>query len=284
MTEKRLYAIVLELAAMNPGALPTNHGDQARAALLSLIKKGDSPLAQQLHDSNEAKPYAISLIKGGKWNKREYTHNFGEGDRAEWRFTLMMEAAFEALLQKYLLNNALPHVRIGAIHFAIVGVSLSNQSHPDSGHISVAELTEGWNNHQAEYPKRIVLDFQSPTTISIGQDKESKRYRYRVFPDAKSIFSHLRKRWGKLGGMDVGDEFDQWVEKNIEAEPLSYYLVSQRIKGRKIRAFTGQVAYQYYGNDEQFLPYFNLLGDITFWTGIGYQTTYGMGQVRRLRH
>lgn len=283
MTEKYLYAIVLELAAMRAGAIPANHGDQARAALLNLIQKGDSPLAQQLHDSNEAKPYTISLVKGGKWNKREYTHNFGEGDRAEWRFTLMMQPAFQALLQKYLLNNTQPHVRIGHIEFAIVGLSASHQSHPDSGHISIPDLTAGWNNHQEAYPRRITFDFQSPTTISFGRDKATRQYRYRILPDAKTVFSHLRHRWVKSGGIDVGDEFDKWVDKNIEAEPQDFRLTSHRVEQRKLPAFTGRIAYQHYGDDERWLPYFNLLGDLAFWTGIGYQTTRGMGQVRRLR-
>jgi len=283
MTEKRLYAIVLELAAIHAGAVPANHGDQVRGALLKLIQKGDSPLAQQLHDSNEPKPYTISLVKGGKKHKHDQSQHFGEGDRAEWRFTLMMQPVFEALLRKYLLNNNLPHVRIGAINFAIVGVSLSHQAHPDSGHISITELTNGWHQHQAAYPRSFDFDFQSPTTISLGQDKETKRYRYRVFPDSKTVFSHLRKRWIKLGGVAVGDEFDTWVEKHIEAEPLQFNLCWHQVKRRKVRAFTGRVEYHYYGDDERWLPYLKLLADLVFWTGIGYQTTCGMGQVRRLR-
>ena len=281
MSEKRLYAIVLRLAALRRGAIPANHGDQVRGALLNLIRKGDSPLAQQLHDDNSAKPYAISLVHGGKRGQDGALH-FGDGDNADWRFTLMMQPAFEALLQKYLLNNQLPHVRIGAIDFAITDVFASHLSHTDSGHSSIRELTEGWQYPAEQLPRRIVLDFQSPTAFSLGQDKVTKEYRFRTSPDARTLFSSLRKRWVRdLGGADAGDEFDEWVSKTIEQEIIQMQSHRVRVENRTVTGFTGQVAYQHYGDDTRWLSYLNLLADLTFWTGIGYQTTRGMGQVRR---
>lgn len=282
MTEKRLYAIVLRLAATRSGALSINHGDQVRGALLNLIRKGDSPLAKELHDGNTSKPYAISLVKGGK-RGRDGAHHFGEGDRADWRFSLMMQPVFEALLQKYLLNSRLPHVRIGAINFAIVDVFVSPQAHPDSGHISIAELTQGWQDNPPDLlPKRLVLDFQSLTAFSLGQNKQTKAYRFRTNPDAKTVFSVLRKRWMRLGGVDAGDEFDQWVDKHIEQQIIDLQTQKMRVEKRVVTGFFGQVAYQHYGDDTRWLAYWNLLADLTFWTGLGYQTTRGMGQVRRL--
>jgi CRISPR-associated endoribonuclease Cas6 len=267
---------------MRPGALPANHGDQLRGALLNLIRKGDSPLAQQLHDDNTSKPYAISLVTGGKRGP-DGSHNFGEGDRADWRFSLMMQPAFEALLQKYLLNNNLPHVRIGTINFAIVDVFVSHEAHTDSGHISISELTQGWQQNPPDLlPKRIVLDFQSPTAFSLGQDKQTKQYRFRSNPDARTLFSTLRKRWVGLGGIDAGDEFDLWVAEHIEQEIIDLQQQKLRVKNRNVTGLVGEVAYQHYGDDTRWLSYWNLLADLTFWTGVGYQTTCGMGQVRRL--
>lgn len=280
--DNRLYAIVLRLAAMRPGALPPDHGEQGRAALLKLIREGDSPLATQLHDENNAKPYTISMVRGGQ-RTRDGLQHFGEGDSAEWRFSLMMQPMFEALLQKYLLNNSRPHVRIGVIDFAITDVYVSSASHTDSGYISIGHLVDRWNKASHEQlPRRTLLDFQSPTAFSLGHDRTHKRYRYRVFPDARTVFSTLRKSWVKLGGVDVGNDFDTWVDKTIEAEPLHYQLCKHRVEGRTVSAFTGQIVYQHYGTDERWLSYLNLLADLTFWTGIGYQTTRGMGQVRCL--
>src|SRR5437764_87842 len=118
MTDLRLYAIVLRMVALHPGAVPADHGDQARAALLNLIRTGDQALSQTLHDDNTHKPYTISLLNGGK-RGRDRALNFNTGDSADWRFTLLCEPAFEALLRRYILSRELPHARIGAVEFQI---------------------------------------------------------------------------------------------------------------------------------------------------------------------
>jgi len=281
MSEKRLYAIVLRLGAMRRGAIPFEHGDQARAALFDLIKQGDSPLADKLHDENGAKPYAISLLQGGKRGK-DGAHHFAEGDSADWRFSLLLEPAFEALLRKYLLNRNLPHLRIGALNFAVQDAFASGAGHRDSGHISVMELTGRWNCAPETLSKRIVLDFRSPTAFNLGQDKETKEYHIRSNPDAKTIFSTLRKRWAKLGGVDVGDSFDDWVGENLELEPIDIYTQKLRVENRTLTGFMGRAAFRLVRKDLSYLPYLHLLADLAFRTGIGYQTTRGMGQARRV--
>lgn len=281
MSEKRLYAIVLRLAAMRRGAIPAEHGDQARAALFTLIKEGDSPLAQRLHDDNSAKPYTISFLQGNKRDKDGAQH-FGDGDNADWRFSLLLEPAFEALLRKYLLNRSLPHVRIGAIQFAVVDAFASGLGHPESGHSSIMELTERWHCPPESLSRRIVLDFRSPTAFSLGRDTETKEYRIRSSPDAQTLFSSLRKRWVKLGGLDMGDEFDVWVRDNIEQEIITLQSHKLFLEKRPITGFVGKVAYRVHGKDLDYLPYLHLLSELCFWTGVGYQTTRGMGQARKI--
>jgi CRISPR-associated endoribonuclease Cas6 len=282
MTDLRLYAIVMRLTAMHRGAVPRDHGDLARAALLDIIRRGDSPLAQTLHDENAHKPYTISLLQGDKRGADGALH-FGEGDSAYWRFTLLCEPAFEALLRRYLLSRALPHTRIGMITFGITDTFASGNSHPDSGHASIVELTDRWTVDPNTLPREIVLDFRSPTAFSMGQDKESKVYRYRSLPDARLLFSSLRKRWDKLGGAAPGDEFDEWVGAQVETQPLdnlrTHTVVVER---RPVTGFTGRVRFRAFGGDLHWLPFLHLLADLSFWTGAGYQPTRGMGQVRAI--
>lgn len=281
LNEQRLYAIVLRLAAIRRGAVPRNHGDFVRSALMKIIQHADSPLAAKLHDSNTSKPYTISLLQGGRLGGADRAHHFGEGDTADWRFTLLIEPAFEALLRRYLLDRALPHVRIGAVEFAIVDAFASG-SYPGSGHISVAELMERWNCPPETLEKELTLDFRSPTTFSLGQDKTTGEYRFRATPDPKTVFSTLRKRWLQMGGAAPGDEFDLWVGQNVEAETVNVHTDRVWIKKRPVPAFSGQVRFRVYGQELRWLPLLFLLGDLAFWTGAGYQTTGGMGQVRRI--
>ena len=280
MNDLRLYAIVLRLAALRPGAIPADHGDQARAALLNLIRRGDLSLAQTLHDENTRKPYTISLLSGGKRGGDSALH-FGVGDRADWRFTLLCEPAFEALLRRYILSRDLPHMRIGAVEFQIVDAFASG-SHPDSGSVTLPALHDRWSQEPQSLPHEIMLDFLSPTAFNLGQDRVSGRYRIRSTPDARTLFSTLRKRWIKLGGAAPGDEFDVWVGEQIETLPFDLHPKTVYVERRPVDGFIGRVGFTLHGNELRWLPLLHLLSDLTFWTGAGYQTSRGMGQVRRV--
>jgi CRISPR-associated endoribonuclease Cas6 len=280
MNDSRLYAIVFRLAAMRRGAVPGEHGDLVRSALMNLFRDSDFPLAQKLHDENAAKPYTISLLRGGK-RDTDHTLHFGEGDTADWRFTLLSEPTFEALLHRYLLHRNLPHVRIGAVEFAITDAFASGSRHRDSGHVSLTELTERWNYLPESLPRTVTLDFLSPTVFNIGSDPVSHERRWRLVPDARTLFSGLRKKWIKLGGVEPGDTFDEWVQQHIELEPLELHLNHRLVKKVRVPGFCGRVRFRAYEN-LRWLPLVHVLADLAFWIGVGYQTTCGMGQVRRV--
>lgn len=282
MSDNQLYAIVLRLAAIRRGAVPADHGDQARAALMQIVKRGDSPFAQTLHDTNDHKPYTISLLRGGTRGADRALH-FGDGDSADWRFTLLCDPAFEALLRRYLLNRDLPHVRIGAVEFAVVDAFASGLNHPDSGHISIAELHQRWNCAPETLARHVTLEFRSSTTFSLGTDPETKRRRFQAYPDARLLFSALRKRWARLGGLAPGDEFDEWVGRAILTEPLRLDVRPTMVEGQRLASFIGRTRYSILGGDVRWLPFIHLLADLAFWTGVGYQVTRGMGQARRVQ-
>ncbi|HLY27750.1 MAG TPA: CRISPR system precrRNA processing endoribonuclease RAMP protein Cas6 [Aggregatilineales bacterium] len=279
MDSLRLYAIIFRLTAIRPGAIPADHGDQARAALFDLVRRGDLPLAEKLHDQNIQKPYTISLLDGGKRDRSDALH-FGEGDSAYWRFTLLQEAAFEALLRRYLLNRSLPHVRIGHIEFAISDAFASGAGHPESGHTSVAELQSRWDCTPESLATQLELTFRSPTVFSLGTDRETGERRWHSMPDAPMLFSTLRKKWLSLGGAAPGDEFDQWTRQFVEAEPLHLETRTVVVERRPVNGFLGRTRFRVRG-DRRWLPLLHLLADLTFWTGAGYQTTRGMGRVQR---
>jgi CRISPR-associated endoribonuclease Cas6 len=278
MGDKHLYAIVLRLAVARRGAISANHGDQARSALLNLIREGDAPLAGRLHDDNAQKPYTISLIQGKKRGADGALH-FGDDDEAYWRFTLLCEPAFEALLRRRLLNRQLPRIRVGAVDFTILDVYASGVNHPESGYTSIAELHSRWDAPPESLPRGITLDFRSPTVFSLG-GRGSDRL-WRVLPEARMVFGTLRKRWAALGGKEPGDGFDAWAERCLVAEALRLTTRMTIIEGRPVPGFSGVVRYRLCG-DPRWMGLAHLLADFAFWQGVGYQTTRGMGQVYRM--
>jgi CRISPR-associated endoribonuclease Cas6 len=280
MSDARLYAIVLRLRALRPGAISLDHGDKALAALFRTVQAGDPALAKRLHDANTSKPYSVGLAHGGVRGKDGAQH-FGEGDSADWRFTLLAEPAFQALLERYLKDRSLPHVRLGAVPFAVTEVFASGNNHPDSGHTTIEQLHERWQIAPENVPDHLTLDFLTPTAFSLGQNKVTKAYRIRSLPDPKTVFSALRKKWIKLGGRAPDDAFDEWTQRYVEAEPLSLRFQSAYVENRRLTGFVGRVSFRAY-DDTRWLPFLHLLADAAFWTGVGYQTTSGMGQTRRV--
>ncbi len=279
MPGEYLYAIVLRLIALRPGAVPCYHGDMARDALLNLINHGDATLAATLHDQNEHKPYTIALLQGGKQG-RDGAHHFAEGDTAFWRFTLLCEPAFEAVLCRYILNRELPHLRIGAVEFGITDSFASNGGYPDSGYTTIEGLYERWNIPAEKLPRTFSLDFLTPTAFNLGYNRESKQRTVHIMPTPRFVFGTLRREWLKPGGAAPGDAFDAWTGANIEIVKLDILTENAKIKGHFIDGFTGRVTYQL-GRDAHWWGMVNLLSEFVFWRGCGYQTTCGMGQVRR---
>lgn len=278
-SEARLYAIVLRLVALHPGALPANHGDQARAALLDLVKRGDAALATYVHNLNAEKPYTVSQVLGGQRGRDGALH-FGAGHEAFWRFTLLGEPVFEAILQRYLRDNQQPHVRLGTLPFAITDAFATAARHADSGSITLADLQARWHVPPETLPDTFILDFQTPTAFSLGTLPDGQR-RFQALPDARLVLSTLRKRWSRLGGQEPGDVFDEWVAQNITVEPLHLQTQRVQIERQSLTGFTGQVCYRVQGN-RRWWSLAHLLAELTFWTGVGYQTPRGLGQTRRL--
>lgn len=280
MSDLFLYAIVLRLAALRPGAVPRHHGDFARDALLDLINRGDSELASALHDQNDHKPYTIAPLSGRKRGSDGALH-FGVGDEAYWRFTLLCEPAFEAVLRRYILNRELPHLRIGAVEFGITDSFASNNSHSDSGYTTIARLQEQWNVSTQALSRSLSLDFLTPTAFNKGYDRETKQRALHTLPSPRFVFGTLRREWLKLGGAAPGDEFDAWAEANVDLTDLDIRIQQARIKGQAVTGFVGRVTYRV-GRDDRWWGLVHLLADFVFWRGCGYQTTCGMGQVRHV--
>lgn len=271
-----LYAIVLRIAAMHPGAIPAEHGVPARGAMLKLIEKGDATLSRQWHDANTAKPFTVSLLDGGKRGHDGALH-FGEGDTAEWRFTLLRAEAFDAVLNRYIMNNRQPHVRIGAVNFAITDAFAN--SHPQSGTITPSALEARWQREAL--PEAIRLRFASPTVFNFG--KKTDGYQYQTVPEPRPLFSTLKKKWDRIAGIHTPDAFDEWVEANVTIAHHDTQMRRVKInRQRPVQAFTGNVIYALTGTDHTHWAFVNLLADLAFWTGVGNQTTAGLGQVRRL--
>ena len=179
---------------------------------------------------------------------------------------------------QHLLGSSRPSIRLGSVHFAITEVLGSPGSHPWVGYTTIEQL-------QAldERPSRWTLEFESPTAIRWGQADDGTR-RVEVFPQPRPAIAGLRSRWDKLTGETWGRDFEEWVERNVavgriwhwETEPFPY-------RKQTYVGGLGKLEYRCLDTSNGAnVAHFNRLLHLAFFTGIGYKTTHGLGQVRLL--
>ena len=127
--------------------------------------------------------------------------------------------------------------------------------------------------------------FSSPTTFRSGG-------RFLPFPLPELIFGSLLDRWQTFAPIALHPEVRRFAE---EAVVLSQYKLRTRSmpykQGSKKQddqgqrggwqiGFTGRVVYTVMNPDRYWLNVLHLLATFAFYSGVGYQTGTGLGQVR----
>jgi CRISPR-associated endoribonuclease Cas6 len=280
-TSTKLYAIVLQLRALHNGAVNPYQPDMLRAALFDFIRRGEPQLAENLRSANRQKPFTVGWIDGGVEGPDGELH-FGAGASAQWRFTLLGQPLFESLVQRCAADQARPHLRFGAVSFAIEDVFIDPRRHDASGMIPLETLADAFSD-PSRLTRSLTLNFITPTVYKFGEHPDEKFPRWQLFPAPRLVFSVLRKGWEALGGAQPGDEYDDWAETHLF--PLEYQLQTFAVTLREHRrridvpGFVGAVTYTCLG-DARYLGLTHALARFAFWRGAGYQTTCGLGQVR----
>jgi CRISPR-associated endoribonuclease Cas6 len=301
LSNPTLYASVVKLAATADGFIPATQGRLAHAAFLDLIRAVDPALAEALHASNQRKPFTVSPLQG-VGPAREGQIKIKAGQEVSLRFTLLGGELFTAFT-RYLLSppprllaSALPVLRLGELDFAISEVLTTPGSDPWAGYTGLAELCRRWQNGPLpESASQISLEFASPTVFSRGS-REGLGKQMDPLPAPGMLFGSLAAVWNEhfgprkdLPGLQdlAGLALDKQAIRAYAEETV---VVGQyRLESRMFRYWsqpqigaTGHITYLLQDRHNQELGRaLNLLADFAFYSGVGYKTTMGMGQVRR---
>lgn len=284
MSQQTFYSTIIRLQAQQAGSLPATQGRLANAAFLRLIEAVDPELAGYLHDSNQRKPFTVSPLNGfGK------PHNgrvkLPVGQQLWLRFTLLNSQLFTTLTA-YLLSvqAAWPKIRLGDISFIITEMLTTPGSHPWANYNSVEQLIAVSDAEaQRDDLRDITIEFASPTVFSFGKRDGLGKW-MEPFPTPELFFGSLASVWNhQIEKPAVDSSAIQEYAKQTVAVGL-YRMKSQvfRYWGQPQIGAVGEVSYQLRDRDN--LPlrqWLNRLANFAFYSGVGYKTTMGMGQVRR---
>ncbi|MBU6351686.1 MAG: CRISPR-associated endoribonuclease Cas6 [Chloroflexi bacterium] len=275
MTTTAVRALVLDMMALEEGFLPLLAGELAHAAFYAIVETIDPVLSQQMHDAQGRSAFAISPLYGYWRTPYDRKIKVHSGQGAWMRVSLLDDTLFE-VFQKHLLSSPLPTIQIGRIPLAITQVYGAPGSHPWCGYTTVEQLAALEPGEE-----RWTVEFASPTAIRWGSADNAAR-RIEIFPQPRMVVAGLRARWDRLTGEQWGRDFEEWVERNVIVGAVRrWQMESFTYQRQQYRGGIGVLDYQLLdGGRREHLAHLNRLFHLAFYTGVGYKTTMGLGQVR----
>jgi CRISPR-associated endoribonuclease Cas6 len=249
-----MFFIQMNLVIEQPQKRPFTPIDSihAHAAVMHAISAVNNSLGATLHDIGRNKPLGLALVNNQL--------------RLNW-FGPTSLAYMQALLAYW---QAAPRFRIGEKMFSFTHIGLNSGKH---------QQVQTWSDLTvpAKHP-RIQIEFLTPTAVT-RQDKQRKRYTA-LHPDPLTIFTLLARRWQDLGGPPLPDHLADYLADGgcvTKAYNLSTAEFTHR---RRVQlGFVGRVAYICRQPHPECVQALNWLARLAPFSGIGYQTTRGMGAV-----
>ena len=138
------------------------------------------------------------------------------------------------------------------------------------------------------------MDFATLTTFHRGNASSPYGKHYALLPYPQYVFPWLAKRWQELAPPELAEIVQaERIERYIEADGIvfeDHALQTHQVQFSRHpqRGFFGSSTYSLRGPDETDIPpgqlsvrqQLVLLSQLAFYTGVGYKTTMGMGQLR----
>lgn len=268
-----LIAITLRLRSPTNVTLPTDLGRAAYAALLHRLGELDASLAAQLHDDSGPKPFTCSSLLNAP-ARREGLHI--RADQPYFLRVTGLTPLVSAALEEGILRNPPSVWELDHHPFEVVEAMCDAAQDPWSGRDSYENLAAGHLLPGEPFSRSLMLHFATPTSF------RSQNINLPL-PLPGLVFGSLAERWNSFSPVGISPEARRFGEEmvaisqyRLESRAVSHKSGSLRIGG------VGEVAYRALNDDRYWLGVLHLLASFARFSGVGVQTTTGMGQVRQL--
>ncbi len=265
-------------------------GRAVQQLALSIVRQQDRarqripPLSDQIHDTHELKPYAVSGLL--QPDRASPVHGpVKPGDRAWIRIV--------GLNSELLADFTQPVVQeLDGAAWSLDGFFTDTTAHPWSGQTTYLALVK--QAEDAPLPEKIDFEFASPTAFR-------SRGNTVPLPIPALVIGSLIERWNNFGPFRLPDLLTQFVEQQVV---VHHYETETRIltfkQGSYQVGFIGRVTFEVLPRNrslqdanptlaralaaeyENLARAAGLLADFAFYSGVGMKTAQGMGMARRL--
>jgi len=308
----RLYAILLKLRPRERGTIMPFSGELVHGAWLDWIRSAAPDVATMLHDGNKRRLFTCSSLQFPlplarvQQAERGNLHLPLDPQKTyTLRITLLLGELFPLFYNTLLHFNMVelgakkhPFMQIGKQQFLLEEV-VADPGDPSgwAGFTSFARLVEKAKTLKLGNIEPLELEFASLTAFNwINSTNKMYGNYYARLPLPRYIFPGLARRWQELAPPELAcvvqkERIEQYIQDDgmvIEDYNLRTHCIS--FAKHPQRGFLGTCKYHLRGPDDATTPdspltvrqQILLLAQVAFYSGVGYKTSMGMGQVRTL--
>lgn len=266
-----LYSALLALQAQQHATLPLTMGHQVHAMFLHLIARGDADLNTRLHDEPGYRPFTLSPLLGGQVQEKKVI--LFPGQTYYVRITSFDEGQLWHCLSALLLDAGCLDVRLDKTLFTWTRLL----STPTADSTGWAMRTSWQQLAESSLCHSISLCFASPTAFNMNGDY------FALFPEPLLVWDSLIRVRNNYAPEDLKVEkvaLQDFIRHNVvmtACDSLSTHTLHYPRYTQK--GFTGLCHYEIHG-DDALARQLTMLARFARYSGVGYKTTMGMGQVR----
>jgi len=305
----RLYAFLLRLRPLQQGTLMAFSGEFVHAAFLNWLRDAAPDVAAWLHEGQKRRFFTCSSLHFSQSMQpllkaeRENVHLPLDPQKTyAVRITLLLGDLFPLFynaLMRFRASEAAmaksPFLLLGKQLFLLEEVILDAENSSGwTGFTSLASMIERAATMRLGNNTPLTLEFASLTTFSRGNRKSRYGTHHIMLPLPQYVFLSLVRRWEDVVPPELLSVVQrERIEHYIQDDGvivLDYDLKAHHVKftTHLQRGFVGSCQYQLRGPDEKTTPeapltvrqQLFLLAHLAFYSGVGYKTAMGLGQVR----
>lgn len=303
----RLYALLLKVRPIQQGTLMPFSGELVHGAFLKWLNAAAPDVATWLHEGQKRRLFTCSSLHFPRPAQRfmhaehENIHLPLDPEKTyTLRLTLLLGDLFPLFYNALMNVNVAqtgstipPFLRLGKQLFLLEEVILANDDTSGwTGFTSLTTLVEQAKTMRFSSTSSFTLEFATLTTFSRGSSKSGYGTHAAMFPQPQFIFSNLLRRWEDIAPPELAplvqrERLEQYLEED------GIIVIDYDLKAHHVhftthlqRGFVGSCTYQLRGPDEKsetsltLRQQIYLLTQLAFYSGVGYKTAMGLGQVR----
>jgi len=272
-----LASLVLTVRTEHEAVVPRNLGWASHALFLRLLAERDAGLAGELHDGMAPRPFTCSSLVGGA--PQGPMLRLAPGAQAWLRFTGLTAPVSRHLLA--IAANPPAQVELDGQVLQVCAATVDAQAHPWAASDGYRELCERILHAPGPVPRRVRLEFASPTTF---HTRNAAGQRVNIpLPLPHLVFGSLLDRWQAFSPVAVDPDLRQYAQEMVVLSRCSVRTRTLAFKeGGSETGFVGEAVFSTLNADRYWGRVLQVLAAYALYAGVGAKTTMGMGQAMRM--